>query len=108
MTQTSSTTEPVHIDIDHLAKLSRLELDPGEKAELASQLDSIAAFMSDIQSVDTSSVAMAASLHRNVFVPDEVTEASGAKTAQLIAQSAPQSSGDFLTVPQVITAGKHS
>lgn len=108
MTQSTTQNAPVHIDIDHIATLSRLELDPAEKADLATQLDSIATFMADVQSVDTSSVAMAPSAHRNIFVPDVATEVSGVKTKQLIAQSAPQSSGDFLTVPQVITAGKHS
>jgi aspartyl/glutamyl-tRNA(Asn/Gln) amidotransferase C subunit len=105
MTHTLQPT--VHIDIDHIAKLARLALAPEEKERLALELDSIATCMSEIQDVDTSEVAMAASLHRNVWVPDVVTEASGAQTRVLI-DAAPQSSGDFLVVPQVITAGKHS
>lgn len=100
-------TQQVHIDIDHIAKLARLALDPEEKAGLAKQLDSIAGFMSEIQDVDTSSIEMAASPHRNVWVSDVATEESGAKTRTLVA-AAPQHSGDFVVVPQVITAGKHS
>jgi aspartyl-tRNA(Asn)/glutamyl-tRNA(Gln) amidotransferase subunit C len=101
------TSSPVHIDIDHIAKLARLALDPEEKAGLANQLDSIAGFMSEISDVDTSNVAMVTSGHRNVFVADVATEESGAKT-RILVDSAPHHTGDFVTVPQVITAGKHS
>lgn len=97
----------LHIDIDHIAELGRLALSDEEKKLLTGQLDSIAVFMSDVQSVDTSEITLTPSLHRNIFAPDVVTEESGSATALLV-RAAPDSVGEYVTVPQVITAGKHT
>jgi aspartyl/glutamyl-tRNA(Asn/Gln) amidotransferase C subunit len=98
----------IHVDIDHIAKLARLSLIPEEKESLAREVDSIAGFLSEIQHVVIPEGVITLSEHRNVFAPDAVTETSGSHTKQLIADSAPKSVGDYLSVPQVITAGKHS
>src|SRR6185437_2923287 len=44
-------------ELEHLAKLSRIELDPAEEEKLIKDLDSILDHFKELQALDTSSVA---------------------------------------------------
>nr|WP_323985021.1 Asp-tRNA(Asn)/Glu-tRNA(Gln) amidotransferase subunit GatC [Fusibacter ferrireducens] len=63
-----------HEVIEHVAKLSRIELDEAEKEMLTSDLMKIIAFADQLSEVDTSSVHMKESLSNaeNVFRVDQV------------------------------------
>lgn len=65
-----------HEVIEHVAKLSRIELDEAEKETLTSDLMKIIAFADQLSEVDTSSVHMKESLSNaeNVFRVDRVIE----------------------------------
>ncbi len=90
------------IDIDHLAKLARLELTDEEKETLAPQLENILAYVSKLQEVDTSHVPSTASTTNlvNVWREDDVIVCEAAERESAI-RSFPDSVGTALKVPGI-------
>ena len=92
---------PVEIDIEHVARLARLELADEEKARLREQLGVIleaAAKVSEVATDDVPPTAYAIA-RSNVLRPDEVTPSL---TTEEVLSNAPEVEDDRFKVPRVV------
>ena len=92
---------PVEIDIEHVARLARLELTDEEKARLRDQLGVIlenAAKVSEVATDDVPPTAYAIP-RSNVLRPDEVTPSL---TVEEALSNAPEVEDDRFKVPKVV------
>jgi aspartyl-tRNA(Asn)/glutamyl-tRNA(Gln) amidotransferase subunit C len=92
---------PVEIDIEHVARLARLELTQDEKARLREQLGVIleaAAKMSEVATDDVPPTAYAIP-RSNVLRPDEITPSL---TVEEVLSNAPEVEDDRFKVPKVV------
>jgi len=92
---------PVEIDIDHVARLARLELTEDEKARLREQLGVIleaAAKVSEVATEDVPATAYAVP-RSNVLRPDEITPSL---TVEEVLSNAPEVEDDRFKVPRVV------
>jgi aspartyl-tRNA(Asn)/glutamyl-tRNA(Gln) amidotransferase subunit C len=92
---------PVEIDIDHVARLARLELAEDEKARLREQLGVILEAAAKVSEVATDDVpATAYAIPRsNVLRPDEITPSL---TVEEVLSNAPEVEDDRFKVPRVV------
>jgi aspartyl-tRNA(Asn)/glutamyl-tRNA(Gln) amidotransferase subunit C len=92
---------PVEIDIDHVARLARLELTVDEKARLREQLGVILEAAAKVSEVATDDVpATAYAIPRsNVLRPDEITPSL---TVEEVLSNAPEVEDDRFKVPRVV------
>ncbi len=88
-------------DVEHIARLARLELSPEENTMFTAQMGNILAYVETLKGVDTSGIS--ATSHavpvENAFRRDDVTPSIG--IAQALA-NAPDTAGSFFRVPKVI------
>ena len=92
---------PVEIDIEHVARLARLELTDEEMARLRDQLGVIlenAAKVSEVATDDVPPTAYAIP-RSNVLRPDEVTPSL---TVEEVLSNAPEVEDDRFKVPKVV------
>lgn len=92
---------PVEIDIEHVARLARLELTDEEKARLRDQLGVIlenAAKVSEVATDDVPPTAYAIP-RSNVLRPDEVTTSL---TVEEVLSNAPEVEDDRFKVPKIV------
>jgi aspartyl-tRNA(Asn)/glutamyl-tRNA(Gln) amidotransferase subunit C len=92
---------PVEIDIEHVARLARLELSDDEKARLRDQLGVIleaAARVSEVATDDVPPTAYAIP-RSNVLRPDEITPSL---TVEEVLSNAPEVEDDRFKVPKVV------
>ena len=92
---------PVEIDIEHVARLARLELTDEEKARLRDQLGVIlenAAKVSEVATDDVPPTAYAIP-RSNVLRPDEVTTSL---RVEEVLSNAPEVEDDRFKVPKVV------
>ena len=92
---------PVEIDIEHVARLARLELTDEEKARLRDQLGVIlenAAKVSEVATDDVPPTAYAIP-RSNVLRPDEITPSL---TVEEVLSNAPEVEDDRFKVPKVV------
>jgi len=92
---------PVEIDIEHVARLARLELTQDEKARLRVQLGVIleaAAKVSEVATDDVPPTAYAIP-RSNVLRPDEITPSL---TTEEVLSNAPEVEDDRFKVPKVV------
>ena len=92
---------PVEIDIEHVARLARLELTDDEKARLREQLGVIleaAAKVSEVATDDVPPTAYAIP-RSNVLRPDETTPSL---TVEEVLSNAPEVEDDRFKVPKVV------
>jgi aspartyl-tRNA(Asn)/glutamyl-tRNA(Gln) amidotransferase subunit C len=92
---------PVDIDIEHVARLARLELTDEEKARLREQLGVIleaAAKVSEVATDDVPPTAYAIA-RSNVLRPDEITPSL---TTEEVLSNAPEVEDDRFKVPRVV------
>lgn len=84
-------------DVDHVASLARLGLDPDERRRLGAELEAILEHISRLQQVDTSEVAETAQVGElvNVMRDDVPGPSLGAATAL---RNAPASDGHHFIV----------
>jgi aspartyl-tRNA(Asn)/glutamyl-tRNA(Gln) amidotransferase subunit C len=94
----------VEIDIDHVARLARLELTDEEKATLKTQLGVILEHAARVSEVATADVPPTASAIRrpNVF-RDDVPEPS--LPLEAVLRNAPDREGDRFRVPKIVETG---
>ena len=87
-------------DVDHVAALARLGLEPPERRRLGAELEAILEHISVLQRVDTSEVAETAQVGDlvNVMREDEVGRCLGAAAALC---NAPRSDGDYFVVSAI-------
>ena len=94
-------------DVRHVAKLARLDLPEARIERLTVQLESILAYVAQIQTVDMTGVepmAHAVPLH-NVFREDVVEPSL---TIEQVLQNAPETDGPFFKVPKIIGGDEDS
>jgi aspartyl-tRNA(Asn)/glutamyl-tRNA(Gln) amidotransferase subunit C len=92
---------PVEIDIEHVARLARLELTDDERARLREQLGVIleaAAKVSEVATEDVPPTAYAIA-RSNVLRPDEITPSL---TTEEVLSNAPEVEDDRFKVPRVV------
>lgn len=88
-------------DVEHIAKLARLELNDGEKQLYQKQLDSILGWMGQLNEADTASVEPTFSVlgSENVMREDAAVEF---KDRELILANAPMREYDLVKVKKII------
>ena len=92
---------PVEIDIEHVARLARLELTDEEKARLREQLGAIlehAAKVGEVAAEDVPPTAYAIP-RSNVFRPDELKPSL---PTEEVLVNAPEAEADRFRVPRVV------
>jgi aspartyl-tRNA(Asn)/glutamyl-tRNA(Gln) amidotransferase subunit C len=92
---------PVEIDIEHVARLARLDLTDEEKAKLREQLGAIlehAAKVGEVAAEDVPPTAYAIP-RSNVFRPDERVPSL---TTEEVLANAPEAEADRFKVPRVV------
>ncbi|HEY7660721.1 MAG TPA: Asp-tRNA(Asn)/Glu-tRNA(Gln) amidotransferase subunit GatC [Actinomycetota bacterium] len=91
---------PVEIDIDHVAKLARLELTDAEKAQLREQLGAILEHAAKVGEVATDQVPPTAYAipRANVLRPDDVTPSLARDD---VLSNAPEVEDDRFKVPRI-------
>ena len=92
---------PVEIDIEHVARLARLDLTDEEKVRLRAQLGVIlehAAKVSEVAADDVPPTAYAIP-RSNVLRPDEITPSL---TVEEVLSNAPEVEDDRFKVPRVV------
>ncbi|MBP1752414.1 MAG: glutamyl-tRNA(Gln) amidotransferase, subunit [Geobacteraceae bacterium] len=87
--------------IDHVARLARLELTDAEKEMFTGQMDAILAYVDKLNELDTGGIIPTSHAVpvENVFREDVATESLGTDRALL---NAPDRSESFFRVPKVI------
>jgi aspartyl-tRNA(Asn)/glutamyl-tRNA(Gln) amidotransferase subunit C len=88
-------------DVEHIAKLAKLEFTDTEKEKFAQQMNQILEYMEQLNSLDTSSIEPLSHVIElsNVFRADEVK--SGVSTEDAL-KNAPAKNDQFFKVPKVI------
>jgi aspartyl-tRNA(Asn)/glutamyl-tRNA(Gln) amidotransferase subunit C len=95
---------PVEIDIEHVAKLARLQLSKRERAELATQLGQILEHAARVGEVAADDVVPTASpIPRANVLRDDVVEPSLPVDEAL--RNAPERDGDRFRVPRIAETG---
>lgn len=88
-------------DVEHIAKLSRLELSDAEKEKFAGQLSSVINYVEELNEVDTTGVEITAQVTglTNVMVADEIKP--GEMDYPKIEKNAPEFRDGSFVVPAV-------
>jgi len=88
-------------DVEHIAKLAKLEFNEDEKAKFTDQFNEILAFMEKLNELDTSNVEPLSHVIelQNVFREDAVKPSIPTEEAL---QNAPAKTDKFFKVPKVI------
>ena len=88
-------------DVEYVARLARLELNPGEKELFAGQMGAIFGYVEKLKELDTEGVVPTSHAvpMENAFRGDVVQPSIGLEKALT---NAPKSSGTFFAVPKVI------
>jgi len=88
-------------EVEHVAKLSRLELSPAEKEEYTETLNSILEYMEMLNRLDTSAVEPTAHVLplKNVFRQDKLQETLA---KELALANAPDEENGCFRVPRIV------
>ena len=88
-------------DVDHVARLARLQLGEAELEQMRAQLSSILGYIDKLAALDTSGVEPTSHAVPLVNVMrDDVAEPCFAREAMLA--NAPDPSGEFFRVPRIL------
>lgn len=88
-------------EVEHVARLARLELTPEEKERMLAQLDSILSYIDTLNELDTTAVEPTSHVlpMTNVFREDEVTPSL---SQEAVLANAPDRSDLFFRVPRIL------
>lgn len=88
-------------DVEHVARLARLELSASEKELFAGQMDAILGYVEKLKELNTDQIVPTSHAVpiENAFRPDVVQPSIGLSKAL---SNAPSRSGTFFAVPKVI------
>lgn len=88
-------------EIEKIAELARLNLEPGEAKKLSKDLEAILTYIRNLESLDTSKVETTSHVLNleNVYREDEAVPSSVREKAL---RAAPESEGFFFKVPKVV------
>ena len=88
-------------DVEHVARLARLELSDADKERMRRELDSILSYIDKLRAVDTEGVEPTShAVPLTNVMREDVTRPSFPQSDMLA--NAPERSGDFFRVPKVI------
>jgi aspartyl-tRNA(Asn)/glutamyl-tRNA(Gln) amidotransferase subunit C len=92
-------------DVEHIAKLAKLEFTDAEKEKFTYQLNKILEYVEQMNKLDTSNVEPLSHVIElnNVFRQDETRQ--GVETAEAL-KNAPAKTDKFFKVPKVIEDGR--
>ncbi len=87
--------------VDYISVLSRLKLEPEERAEMAGELEKIVSYMDSLAQVDTQGVEPLSHVLNvvNVTRPDEVEPSYDRET---LLRGAPKRDGETFLVPRAV------
>ncbi|MFA6432739.1 MAG: Asp-tRNA(Asn)/Glu-tRNA(Gln) amidotransferase subunit GatC [Candidatus Paceibacterota bacterium] len=89
-------------DLEHLAKLARIDLNEADKESLVKEFDSILGYVDQLKKVDVSmDAAGRVGAVKNVMRPDVVESISNMDRERLL-DEAPDREGDFIAVKKII------
>ena len=88
-------------DVEHVARLARLELSDADKERMRRELDSILSYIDKLRAVDTEGVEPTShAVPLTNVMREDVTRPSFPRSDMLA--NAPERSGDFFRVPKII------
>ena len=88
-------------DVEHVARLARLELGPEDKERMRRELDSILSYIDKLRALDTEGVEPTShAVPVTNVMRDDLARASFPQPDMLA--NAPDRSGDFFRVPKII------
>ena len=89
------------VEVEHVARLARLELSPGELDTFTVQMDSILCYVEKLNALDTEGIVPTSHAvpMENAFRPDQPGRALGVDGALA---NAPRHAESFFMVPKVI------
>lgn len=88
-------------DVDHIALLARLGLTGEEREGLRGELESILAYVEQLEQIDTSSVAETASTV-DTPAPVRADRVTNGERADQMVENAPDRDGTYLRVPKIL------
>jgi aspartyl-tRNA(Asn)/glutamyl-tRNA(Gln) amidotransferase subunit C len=88
-------------EVEHVARLSRLELSQADKERMRTQLDSILAYIDKLRALDTEGVEPTSHAVPMTNVMREDTPRPSLPQSAMLA-NAPDRNGDFFRVPKII------
>jgi aspartyl-tRNA(Asn)/glutamyl-tRNA(Gln) amidotransferase subunit C len=88
-------------EVEHVARLARLELTPAEKARMQHQLGAILGYVAKLREVDVAGVPPTTHVLPlvNVMREDEVRPSY---PVEAMLANAPEAAGDFFRVPRIL------
>lgn len=88
-------------DVEHVARLARLSLNPDDLKTMTGQMDAILGYVDKLNELDTTGIEPMAHAvpMSNAFREDQITEPIGVERAL---QNAPQQAGNYFKVPKII------
>lgn len=89
-------------EVEHVAKLARLDLKPDEVARMTSQLDTILSYVAKLDGLDTEGVPVTTHTQNiaNAFREDEVQDSLDRKK---VLANGPLQNDEAFIVPRIIT-----
>ena len=88
-------------DVEHVARLARLELSDADKERMRRELDSILSYIDKLRAVDTEGVEPTShAVPLTNVMREDVTRSSFPQSDMLA--NAPERSGNFFRVPKII------
>ena len=89
-------------ELEHLAKLSRIDLSEADKKSLVKEFDSILGYVDQLKKVEVSmDAAGRVGAVKNIMRPD-VVESTSAEDRERLLNEAPDREGDFIAVKKII------
>ena len=101
MTPGMSEPKITSAEVEHVARLARLDLSEAEKERMRSQLDAILTYIDKLRQLDTENVEPTAHAIPMVNVMREDLVRPGLGTEEMLANG-PERAGDFFRVPRII------
>lgn len=90
-------------DVEHIAKLARIELKEEEKGKLAQEMNGILGYIDKLNEVDVVNIEPTAQITglENVFRKDEPRQDYDAETVSKLLDAMPKREGNYLKVKSV-------
>ena len=94
---------PIDAKVVHqVAALSRLEVDPSEESRLVKELQSILAYVEQLQALDVSGIEPTSQVGEGTKAPLREDEVKPSNVRDEALAQAPDRDGDYFRVPQVV------
>ncbi len=97
-----SQSAPNKIDVNYIAQLARLELDPAAIPALQKDMENIVAYINELSELDVSNVEPTAHAVSKSNVWREDVSRAGQTQAEMLANAPAIVDGDLVKVPQVL------